>query len=176
MRPFDPEVLKALYRPPSDAHKSQNGSVMVIGGSHLFHAASLWSLEVASRIVDMVFYSSVPENNEIVQKAKEEFRNGIVVKRKNIDSYIKEADVVLIGPGMPRAEGQEEEDDDTKVLTERLLTQYPDKKWVIDGGSLQVIESEILLGLKVMPILTPHRKEFETLKSRIQNSELKLRT
>lgn len=163
MRSFDPEVLKSLYIPPKDAHKPQNGSVMLIGGSQLFHAASLWSLTVISRIVDMTFYSSVEGNNELVQKAKEEFKNGIIVPRNRIDDYIKEADVVLIGPGLPREAGLEEGDDDTKELTERLLTKYPDKKWVIDGGSLQTIDPETLLNLDTMPIVTPHIKEFKML-------------
>ena len=146
---------------------------MVIGGSRLFHAASLWSLKVASRILDMVYYSSVPENNEIVQRAKQEFRNGIIVKRKNLDSYINEADCILIGPGLPRIEGQEVGDDDTKELTESLLKKYPEKKWVIDGGSLQVLDPEVLLFLKE-PILTPHVKEFELLKLKVKNSKLKI--
>lgn len=163
MRSFDPEVLKSLYTPPKDAHKPQNGSVMLIGGSQLFHAASLWSLTVISRIVDMTFYSSVEGNNELVQKAKEEFKNGIIVPRNRIDDYIKEADVVLIGPGMPRKEGLEEGDDDTKELTERLIKKYPEKKWVIDGGSLQTIDTGILIELKTMPIVTPHIKEFKML-------------
>lgn len=160
MQEFDASVLKNLYKPASDSHKSQNGKVMLIGGSHLFHAASLWSLQIASRIVDMVFYSSVDENNEIVAKAKEEFRNGIIVPRRQLDSYIQEADCILIGPGMPRSEGKEEGDDDTKEITERLLRQYPEKKWVIDGGSLQTIDPGIL---PKTAIVTPHIKEFETL-------------
>jgi NAD(P)H-hydrate epimerase len=175
MRSFDPEVLKSIYIPPKDAHKPQNGTVMLIGGSHLFHAASLWSLTVISRIVDMTFYSSVEENNEIVKAAKEEFRNGIIVPRNRIDDYINEADVVLIGPGLPREAGLEEGDDDTKELTEKLLKKYPDKKWVIDGGSLQTMDPEILLGLKVMPILTPHKREFETLVSKIKDQRSKIK-
>src|SRR6266700_5560687 len=99
---FNPENLKKLYIPPPDSHKGVNGKLMVIGGSHLFHAASLWALQVSSRIVDMVFYSSVPENNQIVAEAKKEFRNGIVVPREQIEDYIQEADAVLIGPGMLR--------------------------------------------------------------------------
>ena len=163
MRSFDPEILKSIYIPPKDAHKPQNGAVMLIGGSHLFHAASLWSLTVISRIVDMTFYSSVEANNELVQKTKEEFRNGIVVPRNRIDDYINDADVVLIGPGLPREAGLEKGDDNTKELTERLLKKYPDKKWVIDGGSLQTMDPEVLLKLKTMPILTPHKREFEKL-------------
>src|SRR3989344_4183995 len=141
---FDSSLLKNLYQPASDSHKGQNGRLLIIGGSQLFHAASLWSLTIASRIVDMVFYSSVTENNEIVARAKEEFRNGIVVPRGKIDDYINEVDCVLIGPGFPRPDGWEEGDDDTKELTEKLFTKYPDKKWVIDGGSLQVINPETL--------------------------------
>ena len=160
MKSFNPTLLKKLYIPPQNSHKGQNGKLMIIGGSKLFHAASLWSLKVASRIVDMVFYSSVPENNEIVLSVKKEFRDGIVITRNKIDNYIEEADCVLIGPGLPRAEGQEEGDDDTKELTEKLLKKYGNKRWVIDGGSLQVINPSII---PQNAILTPHRKEFETL-------------
>ena len=63
-------ILKQIYIPAGDSHKGQNGRLLVIGGSRLFHAASLWALEVASRIVDLVHYSSVEENNEIVQHLK----------------------------------------------------------------------------------------------------------
>ncbi len=160
MDEFNPQVLKNLYVAPVGSHKGENGKVLIIAGSKLFHAASLWPLKVASRIVDMVFYSSVPENNEIVKK---EFRDGIIVPRNKIDDYINEADCILIGPGLPREEGVEEGDDDTKELTEGLLGKYPEKKWVIDGGSLQVIDPEVLSNLKTTPILTPHHKEFERL-------------
>lgn len=164
MKEFNPQDLKKLYKPSSDSHKGQNGKLLIIAGSTLFHAASIWPLTVASRMLDMVFYASVPENNEIVQKSKEDFKNGIVVRRENLDSYVKEADCILIGPGLPRKDGEGVGDDDTKELTERLLKTYPDKKWVIDGGSLQVIDPKVLLELTQTPILTPHQKEFEMLK------------
>lgn len=160
MENFDPNDLKKLYIPVSDSHKGENGKVMIIAGSVLFHAASLWPLTVSSRIVDMVFYSSVSLNNEIVQNDKNSFRNGIVVSRQKIENYIKEADCILIGPGLPREDGIEQGDDDTKELTERLLQKYPEKKWVIDGGSLQVISPGVL---PKTAIITPHHKEFNTL-------------
>ena len=171
MKTFDPEILKKLYKPPPDSHKGQNGKLLLIGGSKIFHAASLWSLKVASRIVDMVFYSSIPENNQIVQKTKQEFRDGLVVSRNKVEDYINEADCILIGPGLPRKEGEEEGDDDTKFLTEKLLKKYPNKKWVIDGGSLQMMDLEIIPGNS---ILTPHKREFEMLKLKIKNEKLKM--
>lgn len=145
--------LKNLYLPTSSSHKGQNGKLLIIGGSHLFHAASLWSLEVASRIVDLVHYSSVPENNELVQKIKEEFRDGIVVKREDVESYIEEDDCILIGPGMTR-------DPETKELTDRLLQKYPQKQWVIDAGSLQMMDINLI---PKNAILTPHHGEFSGL-------------
>jgi len=172
MNEFDQNDLKQLYTPGSGSHKGDNGKLLIIGGSVLFHAASLWSLQVASRIVDMVFYSSVPQNNEIVEKEKEEFRNGIIVPRNKIDHYIEEADCVLIGPGLPREDGVEIGDDDTKELTETLFKKYSNKKWVVDGGSLQTIEPELIPD---NAILTPHHKEFDILKSRIKNHELRIK-
>ena len=157
MKHFDPHDLQKLSTPDDASHKGQNGKLMLVGGSKLFHAASLWALTVASRLVDMVYYASVAENNEIVTQAKAEFRNGIVVPRDKIESYATEADVILIGPGLPRPDGQEEGDDDTKALTERLFNAFPDKKWVIDGGSLQTIRPE---QLPKQAILTPHQREF----------------
>jgi NAD(P)H-hydrate epimerase len=108
----------------------------------------------------MVFYSSVPQNNQLVEKEKAEFRNGIIVPRNKIDHYIEEAECVLIGPGLPRASGTERGDNDTKQLTKKLFKAYPNKKWVVDGGSLQVIEPE---ALPKTAIVTPHHQEFKTL-------------
>lgn len=157
MHEFDPKALESLYVPSSSTHKGQNGKVILIAGSKLFHAASLWPLTVMSRMVDMVFYASVAENNELILKMKEQYLNGIVIPRESIDSYIAEADCILIGPGMPRDEGIREGDDDTRVLTESLLLKYKEKKWVVDGGSLQTISPDIL---PKTAIITPHKGEF----------------
>lgn len=171
------EDLKRLYIPLKNSHKGQNGRLLIIGGSHLFHAASLWALTVASRIVDLVHYSSVPENNEIVQKAKEEFRNGIVVRRGDLESYIEEDDCILIGPGMERNDNVtiqqinkltvrsikdlEQIDDEglyTAALTNYLLAKYPQKQWVIDAGALQMMDISLI---PKNAILTPHHGEFD---------------
>lgn len=160
MQVFDESELKKLYIPPPNSHKGQNGKLLLISGSKLFHSSSLWALKVASRIVDMVFYSSVDENNQIVMEAKKEFRDGIIVPRSKIENYVAEADCILIGPGLPRKEGQEAGDDDTKTLTESLLKKYPQKKWVVDGGSLQVIDPGII---PQNSIITPHSREFKML-------------
>ncbi len=160
MENFNTNDLKKLYIPKKDSQKGENGKLMIIAGSTLFHAASLWPLTVSSRIVDMVFYSSVSSNNKIVQNDKNSFRNGIVIPRTEIDKYVKEADCILIGPGLPRDKGRQSPNERTKELTEKFLLKYPNKKWVVDGGSLQVINP---LVLPKTAIITPNKKEFKTL-------------
>lgn len=146
--------------PKLASHKGQNGKVLIIGGSSLFHAASLWAAEVCSHFVDMVHYSSTQENEKIFHELKKTFRNGIIVPKKDLDHYVKEDDVILLGPGMMRdgIEGKE-----TFELTKKLIEKYPEKRFVIDAGALQMMDKEWLLKLKVPAIITPHQKEFEKL-------------
>lgn len=158
MQEFNPELLKQLHKPPKDSHKGQNGKLLIIAGSALFHAPLIWCAQIASRIVDMVYLASTPENNELVRSLKTKFHNGIIIPRSKIDEYINEADCILIGPGLPRKEGEETGDDDTKKLTESVLSAKA--QLVLDGGALQVIDkSQIPKGA----ILTPHAREFEKL-------------
>lgn len=177
------EDFKKLNRPKKGSHKGQNGRLLLIGGSKLFHAASLWSLTVASRIVDLVHYASVPENNEIVLQAKKEFRNGIVIPRDQIEEYIEEDDVILIGPGMTRADSAsmtntqytisnvedilkiQDEGVQTGVLVNYLLKKYPKKQWVIDAGALQMMDVALI---PPGAILTPHHGEFLSLITRAE--------
>lgn len=164
------KYFSALDLPNQNSHKGQNGKVLVVGGSELFHAASKWSLDIASKLVDMVFYASVPINNELVaneqsaergveaeaehqKQAKQSFWNGIVVPQDELHAYAKEADVILIGPGMDRSS-------DTAAKVHELVQAFPNKKWVIDAGALQMIDPTVI---PTRSILTPHRGELEML-------------
>lgn len=150
--------LEQLRVPAPDSHKGQNGKLLLVGGSDLFHAASRWSLDVASCFVDMVFYSSVPSNNELIQEAKGMFWNGIVVRREDAAEYAKEADCILIGPGMTRSE-------ETTAVTTELVSAFPEKKWVIDAGALQMIDPKLL---NEKMVITPHPKELAMLLAKLK--------
>lgn len=181
------QYISQIKVPADHSHKGQNGKLMLIGGSELFHAASKWSLDVASNFVDMVFYSSVPNNNELIQRAKAEFWNGIVVRRNDIESYIEEADCVLIGPGMDRATPkllnvsaqelkqrlsqsptEEEWNTNTEFVVNYLLNKYRQKKWVIDAGALQMVLPSLLTETM---IITPHTGELERLEGMIKHTQ-----
>ncbi|MEK7177871.1 MAG: NAD(P)H-hydrate dehydratase [Patescibacteria group bacterium] len=152
--------LKKLTLPQPNSHKGQNGRVLIIGGSSLFHSASLWAAEVASHFCDMVHYSSTEENQEIFLSLKKKFHNGIIVPQEKLMEYVKEDDAILVGSGMVR-EGKEAEY--TFNLTKSLIENFPDKQFIFDAGALQVMDPSWLLRLNKPAIITPHQKEFETL-------------
>lgn len=152
--------FEKINLPKDSSHKGQNGKLMIIGGSDLFHAASRWSLDVASHFVDMVFYSSTPENNQLIKEAKQNFWNGIVVEKKDLENYVFEADVVLIGPGMTRTP-------DTTQMVNDLIKKYPDKKMVIDAGALQMVDPSLL---NKNHLITPHQHELKMVLEKIETT------
>lgn len=153
------KYLQQIVLPKSDSHKGENGRVLVIGGSELFHAASFWAAAMASKIVDMVHFSSPTLiNNELMRaRAKEKFWEGIVVPWEEIAHYIEEDEVILIGPGMERGE-------ETRKIVNDLLKKYPEKRWVVDGGALQEVDPSLL---NENMIVTPNVREREILGERI---------
>ncbi len=180
MKVFDPDLLKKLYIPPRDSSGEQNGQVTIIGGSTLFHGAPIFSLTAASRVVDMVFFASPePSMGEVASQIKSRLSSFIWVPWVDVESYIAKSDAVLIGPGFMRfsSESQTEESrlmcdaecQKTRTITTSLLSKFPEKKWVIDAGSLQVLEPELL---PKGCIITPNKKEFEELfKIRVKEQE-----
>ncbi len=169
---FDKSALKKLFKPHTNSKGEDNGQVTVIGGSHLFHGAPLFSLTVVSRIVDMVFFAS-PEKSvgEVATKLKSKLLSFIWVPWDEVEEYVAKSDAVLIGPGFLRFHSEkiphkdrhticDEECQKTTNITKSLLTKFPDKKWVIDAGSLQTMDAT---WIPKNAVLTPNKKEFEIL-------------
>ncbi len=165
---FDKEKIKDLWVPDSERSKFDAGQVVIIGGSRLFHGAPFLALKAASRIVDMVYFSSFEEDKEVANNIKTGLSSFIWVTREEVGEYIEKSDAVLIGPGLMRYEKEDGQKGDridgegrkTRELTRKLLERYKEKRWVVDGGSLQVIEPELIPSGAVV---TPNQKEFEML-------------
>ena len=180
MEEFDPNEIKKLYRPPDNSAGEDNGQVTIIGGSSLFHGAPLLSVKVASRIVDMVFFAS-PESSvgRVAEEMKSKLLSYIWVPWEDVENYIKKSDAVLIGPGFMRFKSEsstegERSNKNNKAgrksheITKTLLEKFPSKRWVIDAGSLQVMEPS---WIPKNSILTPNKKEFSILFGEIAPEE-----
>lgn len=169
IKTFDPKVLRKLYRPAPESSGEDNGQVIIIGGSSLFHGAPLLALKVASRIVDMVFFvSPEPSVGSVAEQIKSKLFSFIWVPWEEAEDYIEKVDAVLIGPGFMRFRSEkvphgerhhvcDEACQIAKNITEKFLKKYPQKKWVIDAGSLQVMDAE---WIPKEAVLTPNKKEF----------------
>lgn len=173
MNYFDPQDLHKLARSNNESAKNDNGLITVIGGSHLFHGAPLMAIKTASRFVDGVFFASPdPSVGEVAAQIKAEVFPFIWVPWNEADDYVAKSEAVLIGVGFRRFGSEkkhaianevricDEECQKSKEITEKFLERYPEKKWVIDAGSLQVIGPEIL---PVGCVITPNKKEFRIL-------------
>jgi len=148
-----PKEVKSLKKPKSNSHKGDNGILVIIGGSKQYHGAPLLAAKMASKIVDLVYFSSVPENNRLINKMKSKLCEFITVSRKNILSYFNKSDVILIGLGLGTGNIE-------RNLINRLLKKYPHKKFVLDAGALKVLNKKYL-GKNC--IITPHAREFQIL-------------
>jgi len=161
-----------LYQPKTNSTKEENGKVAIIGGSSLFHGAPLLALKIASRIVDIVFFiSPEPSIGKIAEKIKSNLSSFIWVPWADREEYIQKSDAVLIGPGLMRYHNDKNRQcknhricdqvgEKTKQITHQLLEKLSQKQWVIDAGSLQVMETKFI---PRNAILTPNKKEFKML-------------
>ncbi len=169
---FSEKELEKIYKPKADSGKGENGQVMIIGGSRLFHGAPILALKTASKIVDIVFFASPePSVGKAAENLKSQLSSFIWVPWEHVGDYILKSETILIGPGLMRyhKDGQVACDDacqQTRTMTEKLLEQFPDKQWVIDAGSLQTMNPDLI---PQNAILTPNKKEFERLFGLLMN-------
>lgn len=145
--------IKSLLKPKANSHKGDNGKLLIIGGSRKYHGAPILAAKIAGKIVDLVYFSSVPENNSLVKKMKAKLCEFITVTHNEINRQIKEVDAVLIGTGM-------EVSQKTKKLVNGLLKKFSYKKFILDAGALRVVDKKLL---NKNCLITPHHQEFKAL-------------
>ncbi len=145
--------VKVLHKPSQGSHKGENGKLLIIGGSEKYHGAPLLAAKMASKVVDLVYFASVPENNELVKKTKSELAEFVVLKKSEIESKVQEFEAVLIGPGI-------DNENSLGDFVNVLLKKYPDKKYILDADAFKYLDKKLLTK---NVILTPHKKEFEVL-------------
>ncbi len=138
-----------------DSHKGQNGKVLVIGGSPMFHGAPiLCALGAEHSGVDLVF-PFIPESQ--VQAAKTYSLNFIIQPfheevfsskdLKQVLHFSEKVDAVVIGPGL----GSESR---TKHAVKTLLAELM-VPVVVDASAIIYTNS-----LPEVTVLTPHQGEF----------------
>lgn len=142
----------------TDSHKGQNGKVMVIGGSEMFHGAPiLCSLGAEHSGVDLVFPVLPPCHAQVARTYSlnfiiQTFQGTHLTSKdvKHILHFSEKTDVVVIGPG----------------LGSNPVTQKAVKNLLTHLKVPTVVDASALIFTNMLPkntVLTPHRGEFTAL-------------
>jgi len=156
-----PGDVKLLKRRRTDSHKGDNGRVLVIGGSEVYHGAPIYAGLAASYLVDLVFLACPRSVAGIVKGATPDF----IVHPLSFDHLVSEdiptilelassCDTVLIGPGLGTCK-------ETHEACMSLIPQLKKTK-IIDADGLKALRDHLDLLTDEM-VLTPHRGEFTML-------------
>lgn len=143
--------VRSLKTPKSRSHKWQNGSILVIGGSHRYHGAPLFTIHTAARFVDIVHFASPENYQKLLPDLRKKIFEFIPVFDKELSTYAQHVDVVIAGPGFEVTKRN-------ALLLKRLMKQFPQKKFVFDAGAIRMVPLEMLTQNH---ILTPNQREFE---------------
>jgi NAD(P)H-hydrate epimerase len=147
----------------ANSHKGQNGRVLVVGGSDLFHGAPiLCGIGAHNSGADLVFMY-VPEGNFDVTRAASP---GFIVRKYSGDylspgavgsiiKFSRMADALVIGPGL--GDRQETKDAVIEILKKIKIPA------VIDADAVRPVGENPGVLKKLDAIVTPHTREFTRL-------------
>jgi len=158
-----------------NSRKGENGTVLVVGGSYIYHGAPILSSLAALRAGTDLVYTSVPKINTqstraispnliVIPLVDQKLTRGAV--RKLLGAIPKNLDSATIGMGLAIADK-----DALKILIQALLEM--DVRLSLDASALL---SDILPQLENKNVVvTPHSEEFKRLFGEIPPEKQKLR-
>lgn len=156
-----PGDVQFLHHRRKDSHKGDNGKILIVGGSHIYHGAPIYAGLAASLLVDLVFISCPASVAPIIKEATPDFivdtLSGDVLNPADVPQIMQRAqycDAVCIGPGM----GTEKE----TVQACKTLCSSLKIPIIIDADGLKALTDALDLLHEGM-ILTPHLHEFTSL-------------
>jgi NAD(P)H-hydrate epimerase len=148
-----PGLVDSILSPrPRDAHKGDNGHVMVVGGNLGMGGAALMAAQAAGRIgAGLVSLATRPEYlSAAVVRCPEVMAHG-VRSGQDLESVLDRADVTVVGPGLGKNAWSEQ------MLRAVLAS---DAKLVIDADALNLISGgRFRIPDNYMRVITPHPGE-----------------
>ncbi|MFH1366963.1 MAG: NAD(P)H-hydrate dehydratase [Patescibacteria group bacterium] len=153
MKKITRSILKHLYHPPKNSRKGENGVLLIIAGSEKYHGAPWYAIEIASKIVDLIYFYSVSGSMKLMREIKKNSPAFITINSNELNDTVKKSDVILIGPGWGVSS-------ENKKALNSLLINYKDKKFVLDADALKMADKKLL---NTNCLVTPHPGEFEKL-------------
>lgn len=151
MRYCSPSDVSSLRRHAKNSHKGDNGRLLILAGSSLYHGSLILSMLAASRFCDLVYAHSTSGNLRLVRKLKESTPNVIAVPKAQLGVFFQKADAILIGPGW------ESNKTNHAILLRALESKKP---LALDATALSMLKPS---SLHPNVLITPHAGEFKGL-------------
>ncbi len=146
------KIIRQLSLPKPNSHKRDNGRLLIVAGlEQKYFGALLYSIITASRIADLVYLVTAPENKKLIEKLRVATAEFMPIRTLVSGRATKDIDAILIGPGMGATAT-------TKKLTSIILKSG--QKAVLDADALNVLDNKLKKYLSPLNILTPHHREF----------------
>jgi len=162
MKTITSSIIKNLSLPKPSSSKRDNGRLLVIAGSDKYFGAMVYAIKAASRIVDLVYVLTTPNNQKLIEKMKSKTAEFMPVKSMpemwgkhwGGKKGAKDIDCILIGPGLG-----------ISTRSKNLVRQVLNHKIraVLDADALNVLDKKMMGQLNQNHILTPHTREFQRL-------------
>ncbi|PIT84472.1 NAD(P)H-hydrate dehydratase [Candidatus Micrarchaeota archaeon CG10_big_fil_rev_8_21_14_0_10_45_29] len=141
----------AIKKPKKKSHKGENGKLLILAGSPLYHGALELAILAAVRFCDLIYVCTCKENRALIKKLKLLTPNIILLNKKTLPKFFPKMDAFLLGCGW-------EDNDENCILMENALNTK--KPAVIDATALKMLNPDFL---HKNCTLTPHAEEFKQL-------------
>jgi len=148
--------------PLQEAHKGQNGRLVIVGGGPYTGAPALAGLAAYRTGVDLVFVACPDAIRTVVASYSPNLITFPLpedhLSPAHVDSILDlldKADTLLIGPGLG--------DDDGTLQAVRDLVERCELPMVLDADALKAVAGHLSLLKGKRGVLTPHHRELETL-------------
>ena len=156
--------MKRYPVPKDDSHKGQNGRLLVIGGGPYIGAPAMSSLAALRVGTDLVHIATPEQSFQGICSVSPAFimhkLSGDVLTEEHLNQLselVKDADAVLIGPGLGR--------DERTIAAVRKFVKKCKKPMVIDADAITAMADSGIVKDTPM-IYTPHHSEFKRLSSK----------
>ncbi|MFA5995006.1 MAG: NAD(P)H-hydrate dehydratase [Patescibacteria group bacterium] len=147
-------IFKKLKSPLQTSHKGQNGILYIVAGSKQYHGSLWYAIEIASRLVDLIYVETDLSNYALVRALKKLHPAIILVSPAERKTYLAKSDCVLLGPGLGRSERTK------KLVCNILASRYCPVKRVIDADALYYLTKSLYTE---QTVITPHAGEYQAL-------------
>jgi ADP-dependent NAD(P)H-hydrate dehydratase / NAD(P)H-hydrate epimerase len=155
------DIRKILKHRNNNSSKFDYGKVLIIAGSDSYPGAAALTANATVRAGAGLVYLASTEFHpalfpEVIRVNLKKNDDGTIHydNKKILSEYISKSDSIAIGPGLNN-------NAQTISLMKELISENPDKKFVIDADGLKSVSGTVRLNPNI--VLTPHIYEFSKL-------------